>query len=87
MKKRSLEGERCDFCEIGILESKRVREVYRKNSDMVIIDDVPAFVCNHCGERYYLSEVSKKMREIAENQERIRNRISVPLAEYDEFNY
>ena len=83
MKKKSLEGERCDFCEVGTLEYKTVREIYKKNDDIVIIDDVPTFACTHCGERYYLSEVSKKMRQIAENQESIRNRISVPLAEYN----
>lgn len=84
MEKLSLEGERCDFCETGTLESKRVRDIYRKNTDLVIIDDVPALVCNHCGERYYLSEVSKKMRHIAENREKIKNKISVPIAEYQQ---
>lgn len=84
MEKLSLEGERCDFCETGTLKSKRVREIYRKNTDLVIIDEVPAFVCDHCGERYYLSNVSKKMRFIAENQKKIRNKISVPIADYEE---
>ena len=83
MKKKSLEGERCDFCEVGALEYKTVREIYRKKNDIVIIDDVPTFACSHCGERYYLPEVSKKMRQIAENQKSILNRISVPLAEYN----
>ncbi|MFQ5707835.1 MAG: YgiT-type zinc finger protein [bacterium] len=80
----SLEGERCDFCEKGTLKAKRVREIFRKNQDIVLIDDVPAFVCNHCGERYYLADVNRKLRDIAENQEKIKNRISVPLADYED---
>ena len=84
MVEKTLQGERCDFCEIGTLRFKRVREFYRKGEDVVIIDDVPAFVCNYCGERYYLAEVSKKMRHIAENGEKLKNRISVPVAEYGE---
>ncbi len=85
MKVRSLEGERCDFCKNGILESKKVREIYKRNNEIVIIDDVPTFVCNYCGERYFLADVSKKMRAIAESRDRIKNKISVPLAEYGDY--
>ncbi|MFQ5637476.1 MAG: YgiT-type zinc finger protein [bacterium] len=45
-----------------------MREIYKRKNDIVIIDEVPTFVCNHCGEKYFLSEVSKKMRAIAEIQ-------------------
>ncbi len=29
-----------------------------------MIEEVPAKVCNECGERYYSAEVSRKMEEI-----------------------
>lgn len=62
--------QRCGFCETGTLLSRKVREIYRKKKDFIIIDDVPTFVCSHCGERYYLAEVSKRMRAIADDQDK-----------------
>ena len=40
-----MNGERCDFCETGTLMGKRVREIYRKGKDFIIVDEfLPSLV-------------------------------------------
>jgi YgiT-type zinc finger domain-containing protein len=50
--------ETCYFCRKGILEDKKVTVV-------IVIEEVPAKVCNECGEKYYSAEVSREMEKIA----------------------
>ncbi|MFQ6094096.1 MAG: YgiT-type zinc finger protein [bacterium] len=83
MARKNLEGERCDFCDTGKLELKHVREIYRHREKFVIIDNVPAYVCNVCRERCHRAEVGKRMRDIAENKQQIRAQITVPVAEFE----
>ena len=83
MNKKALAGERCDFCEGGKLQFKYCSEIFRQNGGFIIIENVPSFVCNFCGMRYYLAETTKKMRYIAENKKKIKHEILIPIAEYD----
>ena len=55
----------CYFCSKGILEDKKVTVDFRWGNKLVVIEDVPAKVCNECGEKYYSAEVSKEMEKIA----------------------
>ncbi len=68
----------CYFCKKGILEDKKVTVDFRWGDQLVVIEEVPAKVCNECGERYYSSKVSRQMEKIAieGKKERI---IQVPL--------
>jgi YgiT-type zinc finger domain-containing protein len=47
-----MEGEICDFCFEGRLQPNQVREYYRVGKGLVVMENVPAYVCNKCGERY-----------------------------------
>jgi YgiT-type zinc finger domain-containing protein len=77
-----LEGDRCDFCESGGLTGRRVREYYRVGTGMVVMDDVPAYVCAQCGHRYYEAAVAKEMREIARQRTRLKERVSFPRVSF-----
>lgn len=44
--------ENCYFCRTGVLEYKHVTVDYRWGDQLIIIENVPAKVCNECGERY-----------------------------------
>jgi len=57
--------ETCYFCRKGILEEKKVTVDFRWGPKLVVIEEVPAKVCNECGERYYSAEVSREMEKIA----------------------
>lgn len=85
-RKKALDmtGEVCTLCCEGRLEAKRGREYFRYGQALVIIEDVPAWVCNKCGERYHHAHVYKKMRQIAAHSDQITERVSIPVARYEE---
>ena len=53
----------CSFCGGEVVE-KKVSVDFRWGDDLVIIEDVPAGVCNQCGEKYFTAEVSRKMEKL-----------------------
>ena len=81
-KVSDLTGEICSLCGEGHLEAKHGREYFRRKDALVIIEDVPAWVCNKCGERYHHARVYKRMRQIAEHSDQLMRHVSVPIAHY-----
>jgi len=79
-----MESDRCDFCSEGRLRSQQVREYYRTAKGLVVIEKVPAYVCDKCGERYYDASVAKQMRQLAKKGRRIKTKISFPLVHFQE---
>lgn len=77
-----MENERCDFCGLGRLRSRRVREYYRVGKGLIVIDDVPAYVCNRCGERYYEASVAKQMRALSRRRSALKEKVSFPRANF-----
>jgi YgiT-type zinc finger domain-containing protein len=43
----------CPVCESTNTRLARVRSAFWHNDRLVVIDDVPALVCNACGEQFY----------------------------------
>ncbi len=72
----------CEFCEGGT-EKKLIRARFRYKGQTIFINDVPAWVCTHCGEQYFDAPVYQCMEKIAKNRDNIQKTISFPLAEYD----
>jgi YgiT-type zinc finger domain-containing protein len=64
------------------LEGGRGREYFRHGQSLVIIEDVPAWVCNKCGERYHHARVYKRMRQIAANSNHLTEHVTIPVARY-----
>ena len=79
-----MERDRCDFCSEGRLRSQQVREYYREGKGLVVIEKVPAYVCDKCGERYYEASVAKQMRQLAKKGIRTKSKISFPLVRFQE---
>ncbi|GAW93525.1 YgiT-type zinc finger protein [Calderihabitans maritimus] len=74
---------RCYLC-WGSLEKKRVEVIREKDGRMIVIKDVPAEVCNQCGEKYFGPEATFRMRELLEAQEVPGEKtISVPVRSFD----
>lgn len=83
-KTADLSGEVCVRCCEGRLEATRGREYFRQGESLVVIEDVPAWVCSKCGERYHHAHVYKKMREIAAHSDRLTEHVRIPVAHYRE---
>jgi len=77
-------GEICARCCEGHLEATQGREYFRSGQSLIIIEDVPAWVCRKCGERYHHAHVYKTMRQIAAHRDQITEHVSIPIARYRE---
>jgi len=52
--------DRCALCN-GKLEERTTEFMARASGEVVIINDVPAFVCEQCGEAYFTAETSRRI--------------------------
>ena len=79
-----LTGEVCVQCCEGCLEATRGREYFKRGQSFVIIENVPAWVCDKCGERYHHAHVYKQMRQLAAHSDQITEHVRIPVAHYQE---
>lgn len=72
----------CSFCG-GKVIFQRVKVDYWWKGELTIIENVPAGVCQQCGEEYYNGKVAEEMEQIAKLKESVRT-LPVPVKEYKE---
>ena len=73
----------CYFCR-GEIQEHPVEVIRKRKGQVFIMEDVPALVCQRCGERYYTAEVARTMDEkIAEGINKTKRIISVPILSFD----
>lgn len=54
--------EQCSFCGNEVLSAKRVRYIYQRGGDdMMVVDGVPCIECDYCHEQYFEVTVLKKI--------------------------
>jgi YgiT-type zinc finger domain-containing protein len=80
-KDRANAIETCYFCTRGVLEEKRVTVDFRWGDKLTIIENVPAKVCNECGERYYAAKVVRQMEQLAK-EGRKEKELQVPVVSW-----
>lgn len=74
--------DQCEFCD-GEMEQRRVLACFRYKGHTIYVENVPAWVCKHCGEQYFDAPVYKRLEGIARQREQIQQVITFPLAAYD----
>ncbi len=52
--------DRCTFCK-GKPDKGTTEFLARAGGEVVVIKDVPAYVCEQCGEAYYTPDISRKI--------------------------
>jgi YgiT-type zinc finger domain-containing protein len=52
--------DRCSFCK-GKLQKGNTEFMAHAAGEVIVIRDVPAFVCEQCGEAYYTATTSRKI--------------------------
>ena len=80
MKKTSANS--CEYCD-GRLKERTVRVVRSRGARMVVIEKVPARVCDRCGMRYYAGPVVRQMDAILKKRKQAKRTLKVPVAEYE----
>jgi len=61
--------ERCSICK-GKMELKKVDVIKKIKNKIVVIDEVPAYVCYQCGEKYYSIDVVESIEKLLEKVEK-----------------
>ena len=71
---------KCIVCKNNMKRKKTAIE-FRVKDDLIVIDDIPADVCNYCGEKVLAPDVVDSVREIYENRDtkKMKKIISVPV--------
>ena len=72
--------EKCEYCQADLPLIQKSVTVYRKRKGQVFVfENVPARVCQNCGERYFAAEVVQTMERLMTAPEAQRRTISVPV--------
>jgi YgiT-type zinc finger domain-containing protein len=61
--------EKCSLCK-GVLHEGKTEFLARVHDKVIVIRDVPAFICDRCGEAYFTAETSHKIDGIMEEAHR-----------------
>ncbi len=72
---------KCYFCK-GSVKDSRVRAIRERKGAIFVIDNVPAQVCQQCGEEYYRGWVLEEMDRIMDGGEGIEQEITVPVMRF-----
>lgn len=81
-KIRSNTGERCDFCD-GLLYPKTVSIELRIKDQLIVIEGVPAEVCNRCGQKYFAADTDASIEKILSTRPDADKTITVPVFEWE----
>lgn len=74
---------KCHFCGGEVME-ERVTVDYRWGKELLtVIKNVPAGVCQACGEEYFKAKVVKEMEKLAHSKEKPKVTIKVPVREME----
>ena len=60
-----MEPDRCSFCK-GRLIKGETEFIVRVESEALVIRDIPAYVCEECGEAYYTPDISRRIDWVME---------------------
>lgn len=66
----------CFMCK-GDTEQKLKTYVANLDSCVIIIKNVPALVCNQCGEVYYTDEVAEQLEKIVDTMEKLVKEVAI----------
>ena len=73
---------KCHFCG-GRVTEKKVTFDYRWGEEFIaVLKNVPAGVCQACGEQYYKAEIVKRMEKAVQSRKKVKEFIRVPVLEF-----
>ena len=82
MKKRSVRGPLCEYCP-GHIQQQKITLDYRRGDDLMVIENVPAGVCDRCREQYFDAHTVKLLEQVFAHPPKTRRRIQVPVLTFD----
>jgi YgiT-type zinc finger domain-containing protein len=71
----------CSICGGKVVE-RHVQTEFWWGDDLMIFENVPAGVCENCGEQYFKGEIYDKITRMAEEKTNVKREIKVPVKEF-----
>lgn len=75
--------KKCYFCR-GSIVKKNVSHIHQWGEKIVLFEDIPAEVCEQCGEVYFSPDTIEIMDRATREMSKIKKRINVPVAKFAE---
>ena len=69
---------KCLVCHHDMVERKITLDL-RLGEDLMVIEEVPATVCENCGERVFTPEVTRQVQAVAQERKETARIILVPV--------
>ena len=57
---------RCPICNEGYSEDGLSTLTVERNGSIILFKNVPALICNNCGESYFSNDTSKKIYKLSQ---------------------
>jgi len=73
---------RCHVCGSDEYHEELVSEVFQIEGKPVLVENIPARVCNRCGEPVYSRETAEKIRQMLRSQAKPIRTVRMPVFAY-----
>ncbi len=72
----------CDVCGATQFHTELVSEVFLVDSKRMLVEPIPARVCDHCGEATFSRETTEKVRRMVHGEARPVGRVTLEVYEF-----
>ena len=72
----------CDICGQDGARTRHLTRSYGKDTDLLIIENVPVISCTHCGESYLTADTLHEIERIKLHRKNFAKKRSVPVAAF-----
>jgi len=72
----------CHICGQKGARLRKINRTYGKGKDILIIEDIPAISCPHCGESYLEAETLHEIERIKLHRQKLAVRYDVDVARF-----
>jgi len=81
----SRDYQKCFFCGGKVVEEKITVDYRWGEEFLAVFKNVPAGVCQVCGEQYFKAEIVKEMERVVQSKEEAKEIIQIPVRELQTF--
>jgi YgiT-type zinc finger domain-containing protein len=75
--------QNCAICGKGPVKLRRISRSYGRGSRLLVIENVPALTCSHCGESYMTAETLHEIERIKLHRKTVAKPQSVRVASFE----
>jgi HTH-type transcriptional regulator/antitoxin MqsA len=72
----------CNVCGNESFHPAAVSETFKENSGLVVVENIPASVCDRCGETNFSAEVAEAVRRLVNGPHQATRVIQAEVLEY-----